>query len=313
MFGGKSEELMRRLRRAQIARQNVVVFKPSIDDRYDATDVVSHDGTRLSAVAVGTPGEILRLVGDAEVVGIDEAQFFDEQIVDVVMQLAGMEKRIVVAGLDNDFKNDPFGPMPRLLCIAEFVTKLQAICQVCGDPATRTQRLIEGLPANRNEPVVKVGAAEAYEPRCRSCHELPDGKPELDLTEASLDAAATDGNLHESDVTARGLAPFLAFGIKLGNLGADDLHHAYLPSLSRNSGTLRIYRTCASTRFGGSAGCSWWSSCDGRRDDAQPKSLGSRDPSVRRQHHRGTSTARVVCTSPCVGAIACRSRCCCIG
>lgn len=183
MFSGKSEELMRRLRRAQIARQNVAVYKPLLDNRYDASDVVSHNGNRIAAKAVGTSAEIIRLCGQAHVVGIDEAQFFDEGIVEVCMMLADRGKRVVVAALDQDFKNEPFGPMPTLLCVAEFVDKLQAICQTCGGPATRTQRLIEGRPASPDEPVIKVGAQESYEPRCRWCHELPLSQPasELDL------------------------------------------------------------------------------------------------------------------------------------
>jgi thymidine kinase len=189
MFSGKSEELMRRLRRAQIARQKVAVFKPQLDNRYHSTDVVSHDGTRLAAQPVDTSAEILRLVGDAEVVGIDEGQFFDAGVVEVAMRLADRGKRVVVAALDMDFKNEPFGPMPQLLAVAEFVDKLQAICQACGGPATRTQRLIEGRPANPDEPVIKVGAQESYEPRCRECHELPTSRPALDLTESALDAA----------------------------------------------------------------------------------------------------------------------------
>lgn len=184
MFSGKSEELMRRLRRAQIARQRVAVFKPALDNRYHATDVVSHDGTRLAAQPVATAGEILRLARDAEVVGIDEGQFFDQQIVEVCMRLADVGVRVVVAALDQDFKNEPFGPMPGLLSVAEFVDKLQAVCQCCGGPATRTQRLVDGRPAQRDEPVIKVGAKESYEPRCRACHELPDARPQIDLTEA---------------------------------------------------------------------------------------------------------------------------------
>jgi thymidine kinase len=190
MFSGKSEELLRRLRRAQIAKQRVVVFKPSIDDRYDATDVVSHDGTRLAANAVSTPGEILRLVGDAEVVGVDEAQFFDQSIVEVVLRLADDGKRVVVAALDQDFKGEPFGAVPELMCHAEFVTKLQAICSVCGGPATRTQRLLDGIPAHRAEPVVKVGASEAYEARCRNCHAVPGDRPDVELADISGEFAA---------------------------------------------------------------------------------------------------------------------------
>ena len=189
MFSGKSEELVRRLRRAQIARQSVAVFKPMLDNRYHATDVVSHDGNRLAARPVDSSREILRLVADAEVVGIDEAQFFDEGIVDVALHLADSGKRVVIAALDMDFKNEPFGPMPQLLAVAEFVDKLQAICQVCGGPATRTQRLIGGRPADPDEPVIRVGAHESYEPRCRACHQLPTSRPTIDLQGSALESA----------------------------------------------------------------------------------------------------------------------------
>ena len=197
MFSGKSEELMRRLRRAQIARQNVAVFKPALDNRYHDTDVVSHDGTRLAGRTVSQASEILRLCGDAEVIGIDECQFFDPEVVQVAMRLADMGKRVIVAALDQDFKNEPFGPMPEMMCVAEFVDKLQAICQVCGGPGTRTQRLVDGRPASADEPVIKVGATESYEPRCRMCHELPCDRPALDLEEAAIadrvNAAITPG------------------------------------------------------------------------------------------------------------------------
>lgn len=191
MFSGKSEELMRRLRRAQIARQQVAVFKPMLDNRYHATDVVSHDGTRLAARPVDSSAEVLRMVGDAAVVGIDEAQFFDEGIVDVALRLADDGRRVLLAALDMDFKNEPFGPVPGLLAVSEFVDKLQAICQVCAGPATRTQRLIGGRPATADEPVIRVGAQESYEPRCRECHELPTSRPALDLTESALEGALT--------------------------------------------------------------------------------------------------------------------------
>jgi thymidine kinase len=184
MFSGKSEELMRRLRRAQIARQSVAVFKPLLDNRYHATDVVSHDGTRLAARPVDTSRQILSMVDGADIVGIDEAQF-----VEVAVRLADEGKRVIVAALDMDFKNEPFGPVPHLLAVAEFVDKLQAICQVCGGPATRTQRLIAGRPAKPDEPVIRVGAQESYEPRCRQCHELPSARPSLDLAESALEGA----------------------------------------------------------------------------------------------------------------------------
>nr|AFD03164.1 thymidine kinase [uncultured bacterium W5-102b] len=190
MFSGKSEELMRRLRRAQIARLKVAVYKPALDNRYDDTAVVSHNGNRIDAKPVETASDILRMAGNSDVVGIDEAQFFDEHIVEVSLRLADAGKRVVLACLDMDFKGEPFGPVPPLLTVAEFVTKLQAICQQCGGPATRTQRLIEGMPASADEPVVKVGAMESYEPRCRNCHDVPVAYPEQHLD----DAEATDGN-----------------------------------------------------------------------------------------------------------------------
>jgi thymidine kinase len=174
MFSGKSEELIRRLRRAQIAHQRVAVFKPELDDRYHASDVVSHDGTSLSAQPVAMARDILALAAgqDAQVVGIDEAQFFDAEIVDVAQRLAAEGRRVVVAALDQDFAARPFGPVPLLLAEAEFVDKLQAVCNQCREPATRTQRLIDGRPARADDAVVLVDGAESYEPRCRACHEL---------------------------------------------------------------------------------------------------------------------------------------------
>lgn len=174
MYSGKSEELIRRIKRAKIAKQKVQVFKPSIDDRYDANDVVSHAGDRAGAIAVKSSDEILELVNDdTQVVAIDEVQFFDCGIVDICRRLADNNKRVICAGLDMDFRGEPFGPTPNLMAIAEFVDKIQAICMVCGNPATRTQRLINGQPADYSEPVVLVGATESYEARCRKCHVVP--------------------------------------------------------------------------------------------------------------------------------------------
>jgi thymidine kinase len=176
MFSGKSEELIRRVKRANIARQNVQVFKPKIDDRYHNTAVVSHSGDKTDAVAVGSVDEILNsILPDVEVVAIDEVQFFDQKVVGLCQDLADRGIRVIVAGLDQDFKGEPFGPTPHLLAIAEYVTKLQAICSVCGSPANRNQRLINGKPACSDDPVILVGAAEAYEARCRHCHEVPVG------------------------------------------------------------------------------------------------------------------------------------------
>lgn len=177
MFSGKTEELIRRARRAQIARQEVQVFKPALDNRYEVEKLASHDGVSLDAVSVEDARQILALLGpDTQVVIVDEAQFFDRSIVDVCGSLADAGKRIIVAGLDTDFRGEPFGPVPLLMAEAEVVDKLQAICVVCGAPATRTQRLIDGRPASYEDPIVMVGASEVYEARCRNCHEVP-GKP----------------------------------------------------------------------------------------------------------------------------------------
>jgi thymidine kinase len=171
MFSGKSEEMIRRLRRAEIAGQRVVIFKPQIDDRYDATDVVSHAGARMRAVPITSVADIAEHARGFDVVGIDEAQFLGEGIVATALGLADRGTRVVVAGLDQDFRRLPFGPMPELLSHAEFVDKLQAVCNRCGGPATTTQRLVDGLPAPYSGETVVVGAAEQYEARCRGCHE----------------------------------------------------------------------------------------------------------------------------------------------
>lgn len=176
MFSGKSEELIRRVKRANIARQNVQVFKPKIDDRYHQTAVVSHSGDKTDAVAVSSVEEILNsILPDTEVIAIDEVQFFDMKVVTLCQDMADRGMRVIVAGLDQDFRGEPFGPTPQLLAIAEYVTKLQAICSVCGSPANRNQRLINGQPAGYDDPVILVGASEAYEARCRHCHEVPLG------------------------------------------------------------------------------------------------------------------------------------------
>jgi thymidine kinase len=174
MFSGKSEELIRRVNRAKIARQKVQVFKPAIDNRYHDTNVVSHNGTSEQATIVDNAEEIPQNVDqDTEVVAIDEVQFFGPEIVDVCRTLADQGKRVIVAGLDQDFRGEPFGPTPYLMAIAEFVDKLQAICVKCGNPANRTQRLIDGKPALYDQPTILIGAAESYEARCRHCHEVP--------------------------------------------------------------------------------------------------------------------------------------------
>jgi thymidine kinase len=173
MFSGKSEELIRRIRRARIAQLNVQAFKPSIDDRYNHEAIASHNGLMADARAVRSAAEILDQVApDTDVVAIDEVQFFEPEIVDVCQKLADEGKRVICAGLDQDFRGQPFGPTPVLLAVAESVTKLQAICVKCGGPASRTQRLIDGRPAAPDDPVILVGASERYEARCRHCHEL---------------------------------------------------------------------------------------------------------------------------------------------
>lgn len=171
MYSGKSEELIRRLKRAKIAKQNVVVFKPKIDDRYSKEDVVSHSGNAINAIPISKSSEIYDYIDSkTQVVGIDEVQFFDEEIVDIAIELADRGIRVIAAGLDMDFKGEPFGPTPKLLAVAEFVDKIQAICSVCGQPANRSQRLIDGKPAKYDDPIIQVGAVESYEARCRKCH-----------------------------------------------------------------------------------------------------------------------------------------------
>jgi thymidine kinase len=171
MFSGKTEELIRRMRRAVIAKQRVQVFKPAIDTRYDIERVTSHNGLNFEAQPVAAAREILSTVEpDTTVVAIDEIQFFEPDIVEVCEELAEKGKRVICAGLDLDFRGVPFGPMPDLLARSEEVLKLHAICVICGEDASRTQRLIEGHPAAFDDPVVLVGAAEVYEARCRQCH-----------------------------------------------------------------------------------------------------------------------------------------------
>jgi thymidine kinase len=174
MFSGKTEELIRRVRRAKIAKQKVQVFKPAIDTRYTVDAVQSHNGLGVDAVPVQTAAELMALVqSDTTVVAIDEAQFLGWEIAEVCQQLADRGVRVMVAGLDMDFRGEPFGPMPVIMSQAEEVAKLQAICVVCGAPASRTQRLINGKPAAYNDPIVLVGGSESYEARCRHCHTVP--------------------------------------------------------------------------------------------------------------------------------------------
>ena len=173
MFAGKTEELIRRINVLSYARKNILVFKPKIDDRYSTTEIASHAGSKVPCIVISEAKEILNHVNyDTDVVAIDEVQFFDEDVVDICEYLADSGLRVMVAGLDKDFRGEPFGVLPDLLTRAEFVTKLTAVCAQCGAPATRTQRIINGKPASFNDPIVLVGAKEAYEPRCRHCHEI---------------------------------------------------------------------------------------------------------------------------------------------
>jgi thymidine kinase len=175
MFSGKSEELIRRVRRAIIARKKVQVFKSHLDERYEGIyRISSHDGRSVDAVPVDTPEQIGRLVqSETQVVAIDEAQFLDATIVDLVTTLANRGLRVICAGTDSDFRGEPFGPMPQLLSVAEIVDKLHAICVICGNPASRNQRLIGGKPARYDSPTIMVGSTESYEARCRACHSVP--------------------------------------------------------------------------------------------------------------------------------------------
>ena len=168
MFSGKTEELIRRLRRAKIAKQNVMIFKPKIDNRYSTKDIVSHSEQSLPSTMVETSEEILELSKNAQVVGIDEAQFFSPDLADVCNQLANSGKRVIVAGLDQDYRGIPFEPIPQLLAQAEYITKTLAICMNCGNPADKTQRTIA------TQDRVLVGAADSYEARCRKCHYIPE-------------------------------------------------------------------------------------------------------------------------------------------
>jgi thymidine kinase len=179
MFSGKSEELMRRVRRAMIAKKRVQVFKSHLDDRYAGGifAVGSHDGRTINAVPVDSSHQIsLRIDPMAQVIAIDEVQFLDAGIVEVVSDLALRGRRVIMAGIDTDFRGEPFGPMPQLMCVAEVVDKLHAICVLCGAPASRNQRLINGKPARYDDPIVMVGGAEAYEARCRACHAVTRGE-----------------------------------------------------------------------------------------------------------------------------------------
>ena len=167
MFSGKTEELIRRVRRAQIAKMNTIIFKPHVDDRYSPEHIVSHNQLKLDSQMVNTADEILSRSQKAEVIAIDEAQFFDDDIVEICKILAKQKKRVIVAGLDTDYRGEPFGPMPQLMCEADYVDKLRAICVECGNPATYTQR------TNTDKQRVVIGETDIYEARCRNCYEPP--------------------------------------------------------------------------------------------------------------------------------------------
>ncbi|MDO4198101.1 MAG: thymidine kinase [Erysipelotrichaceae bacterium] len=173
MFAGKTEELIRRIQVLQFAKKEIMVFKPVIDNRYSETKVVSHSGSSVESYVIEKPIEILeKVTPTTQVVAIDEVQFFDDSVCDVANELADRGIRVMVAGLDTNFRGEPFGPMPKLITEAEFVTKLSAVCNCCGAPATRTQRIVNGKPASYYDPEILVGASESYEPRCRHCHQV---------------------------------------------------------------------------------------------------------------------------------------------
>lgn len=180
MFAGKTEELIRRIKRLQYAKQNIVVFNPKIDNRYSQSELVSHNNNRTKAYFIEHSTDAYKYINDStHAVVFDEAQFFDMEIIKVADDLADKGIRVIIGGLDTDFRGEPFGPMPYLLAKAEFVTKLTAICVVTGEPATRTQRIVNGKPADYNEEIILVGAQEAYEPRSRHAHEVPN-KPKYE-------------------------------------------------------------------------------------------------------------------------------------
>ena len=184
MFSGKSEELIRRVRRSIIARKRIQVFKSHLDARYAGIySISSHDGRTVEAIPADSAAQIAQQIDPmAQVVAIDEAQFLDAGIIPLVTSLAGRGRRVIMAGTDTDFRGEPFGPMPSLMAIAEVVDKLHAICVLCGDPASRNQRLIGGQPAPYDSPTIMVGGTESYEARCRMCFSIP----RKDATQASL-------------------------------------------------------------------------------------------------------------------------------
>ena len=174
MFAGKTEELIRRIKVLEYAKKKIAVFKPKIDNRYSEDSVVSHAGSSVKSFNIKNAREIFDYIDDSyDVIAIDEVQFFDEEIVEICDHFADQGKRVMVAGLDMDFRGEPFSVMPQLFTHAEFVTKLTAVCMKCGAPAIRSQRLIDGHPARYDDPIIQVGASEQYEARCRHCHEVP--------------------------------------------------------------------------------------------------------------------------------------------
>lgn len=174
MFSGKSEELLRRIKRGVIAKQNVLLFKPAIDNRYEAGKVSTHNGNSYASICIENSKDIYKYVDkeNYDIIGIDEIQFFDKNIVDVINNLANKGIRVIVAGLDMDFRGEPFYPMPEIMAISEIVTKLHAVCSKCGREASRSQRLLDGQPAKYDDEIVVIGASESYEARCRHCYEI---------------------------------------------------------------------------------------------------------------------------------------------
>lgn len=173
MFAGKTEELIRRINRIKYAKKSIIVFKPIIDDRYDRTQVVSHSNQRVDSIPIKDSSEVLKYIDKLPYsVAFDEVQFFDEGLIEVIDRLANSGVRVIVAGLDQDFRGEPFGIMPALMAKSEYITKLQGICMVCGAPATRTQRIIDGHPADYDDQTILVSASEKYESRCRHCHQV---------------------------------------------------------------------------------------------------------------------------------------------
>jgi len=203
MFSGKTEELIRRLRRARIARQETEVYKPTLEARYSDDEVVSHDENTVSTTPVDTASQILLMTSRADLVGIDEAQFFDTELVDVCQQLANDGRRVIVTGLDTDYQAQPFDPIPQLMAVAEHVTKLHAVCVVCGAPANHSQRIVPG------DERVLVGATEAYEPRCRQCFEPRSVEVERPRPHTSEFAPASNGDGSAASTREGKSAPLL--------------------------------------------------------------------------------------------------------